>query len=248
MPALATLYEMTPRRTNDPGITRAARALRARRSYLGKTQEQIADETNGELYPRFLSELENGVRRVQSLALPKLMALLKVLEWSGDEFHQETGVEVPIAKPDSAPIPGSTEYRPSYPVPQFGSVSAGISDGGEPDPDAPPAMLDPNFDGLRGRDMSRMVVMVVNGGSMLSPRAATSVPHGSKVVVERGAIPVDGELVVAWIDDLGVSVLKRFDEGPEVVLTSLNKRGPVFRAGTHKIEIRGVVRLILLKP
>lgn len=243
MQAFATLYVMTPRR-KDPAGDRAARALRARRSFLGKTQEQMADESNGELYTRFLSELENGTRSANSLTLPKLRALLKVLEWTGEDFNRETGVEVPT----SLPIPGSTPYQPTYSAPQFGSVGAGISDDGEPDPDQPPFPLDPNLVWLGGRDLSRMVVMTVNGDSMVSPKAASSVPHGSKVVVERGAIPTDREFVVAWIDDLGVSVLKRFDEEDEVVLRSLNPRGPVFRAGDHDIQIRGVVRYVMFRP
>ena len=96
--------------------------------------------------------------------------------------------------------------------------------------------------------MSRLVVLTVNGDSMVSPNAALSVPHGSMVIVERGAMPTDGELVVAWIDELELSVLKRYDEGDDVVLKSLNPRGPVFRAGEHKIDIRGVVRFYIGRP
>lgn len=243
MSALATLYEMTPRR-KDPSDDRIARALRARRSYLGKTQEELVDESGGLLNVRLISEMELGKRSVLTLTLPKLRAYLETLEWTGEDFSRETGVEVPTA----VPIPGSTDYAPTLAVPRYGSVSAGINNNGEPDPDEEPYMLDPRLPWLRGRNLSRLAVMTVNGDSMVSQNAAQSVPHGSMVVVELGAAPADGELVVAWIDDLSVSVLKRFDEGGDTVLKSLNPRGPVFRAETHDIDIRGVVRFVITKP
>lgn len=46
MRALATIYEMTPR-MHETADERTARALRARRSYLGKTQEEMVDESEG---------------------------------------------------------------------------------------------------------------------------------------------------------------------------------------------------------
>ena len=243
MRALATLYEMTPREKGRSD-NRAARALRARRSYLGKTQEEMVDASGGELNQRLISELETGKRSVQTLTLPKLRALIDGLEWTGEEFSRETGVEVPTA----APIPGSVEYEPTLAIPRYGSVSAGIRAGGEPDPNEKPYNIDPRLPWLRGRDLSQLVVLTVNGDSMVSPKAALSVPHGSLVVVERGGMPADGELVVAWIDELELSVLKRYDEGDDVVLKSLNPRGPVFRAGEHKIDIRGVVRFYIGRP
>ena len=167
MNALATLYGMTQER--KPRIeTRVTRALRARRGYLKKTQELMADQSDGLLNTRLLSELENGVRRIDTLTLPKLRALLKALDWSGEDLYQETGVEVPMA----APIPGSLDYLATYDVPRFGSVGAGLSDDGEPDPNQRPFPLDPKLPWLRGRDLSRMVVMTVNGDSMVSPKAA----------------------------------------------------------------------------
>lgn len=242
-PALATLYVMSPKRKTQPD-SRVARALRARRGYVGKTLEQIADESGGLLNTRMLSELQTGKRDINDLPLSRLNMLLDILEWSGDDFSRETGVNVPTA----SAIPGSADYVPTLELPQFGSVSAGIAQNWEPDPDAPPLRVDKNLSWLRGRDVTRLVTVDVNGDSMVSPNAAESIPHGSKLIVEVGAAPADGDFVIAWIDDLGVSVVKKFSEGSDTVLKSLNPRGPVFRAHEHKIDVRGVVRFIMLKP
>lgn len=103
------------------------------------------------MHPRLLSELENGKRSVLSLTLPKLQALLKALEWTGEEFSRETGVEVPTA----APLPGSAEYTPTLEIPRYGSVSAGINSNGEPDPGEEPFALDPRLPWLRGLTRGR---------------------------------------------------------------------------------------------
>src|SRR5690554_4168846 len=153
---------MTPRRTGQQA-DRAARALRARRSFIGKTQEEMVDASGGQLNARLLSELENGKRSVLTLTLPKLQALIRGLEWTGEDFSRETGVEVPTA----APIPGATEYAPTLNIPKYGSVSAGIKDGGEPDPNEEPFKIDPRLPWLRGRDLSSLVVLTVNGDSMV---------------------------------------------------------------------------------
>src|SRR5690606_2600093 len=107
---------------------------------------------------------------------------------------------------------------------------------------------DPNIQGIRGRPVKRLAVMRVNGDSMVSPRVSESIPKGAQIVVERGAAPSHGDTVVAWIRDLDLSGLKKFEEGDEVILSSLNPRGPVFRAGEHDIQIGGVVRLVIKTP
>ncbi len=108
--------------------------------------------------------------------------------------------------------------------------------------------IDPSLPGIKGRPKSRLAWLWVNGDSMLSPSASESIPPGSMVVFEWGAAPEHRDIVIAWIEQLEIAVIKQFNEGNEVVLSSYNPSGPVFRAGSYDMDIRGVVRLILRKP
>lgn len=213
----------------------------ARRSYLRKTQEGIEVETNGILKQRMLSRIEMGDKSVGSLSTSQTSALMRVLKWTPEEFETETGVQLPERIPHAEP------YMPTLKVPVLGSVSAGLLQNEVGDPDDF-RLYDPRTDGLKGRDPSVLAEVTVNGNSMISEGAAREVRDGSRVVVEFGAAPQHGDLVVAWIGDLDTAVFKRFEEGPETVLRSFNPHGPVFRAGQHKIDVRGVARLITLKP
>lgn len=214
------------------------RAIAARRTLIGKTQPDIERETNGELYVKLLSRLETGKKPLHELAYSKLRTLIAALDWDATEFANANGVDT-----SSVSLPSSRPYNATHPVPIFSSVSAGLSPTVQDDYVIGHFTLDPAVSGLRGRNMNNMRIMTVNGDSMASPSVANDIPHGSHIVVELGAAPTDGDIVVAWIDDLEVAVLKRFEEGGTTVLTSYNPSGPVFRAAEHDIDVRGVVRL-----
>ncbi len=148
----------------------------------------------------------------------------------------------------SDPFSSSENYTPTLPVPILGTVGAGLHaldtdidyDGVEYLP------MDPTEPRLRGR--LRLVALRVNGDSMVSDVVARSVRPGSMVVVEIGAIPQDGNLVVAWLPNRDTAVLKQFRESSDAVLRSFNPSGPVFRAADEPIEIRGVVRVVQTYP
>lgn len=219
----------------------AGKRVAARRKYVGKTQESIEEETGGILKQRMLSRLESGDKSVGSLSTSQTSALMRVLSWAPDDFETETGVQLPER------IPATQPYMPSVAVPFLGHVSAGLAQNRVGDPDVF-TMYDLRTDGLQGRNPDVLGEVIVNGNSMVSENAARDVRNGSRLVVEFGAIPTHGDLVVAWVDDIDTAVIKKYEEGPETILRSFNPDGPVFRAGQHKIEVRGVVRLITIKP
>jgi len=214
------------------------RAIAARRTRIGKTQPDIERETNGELYVKLLSRIETGRKPLNELAYSKLRTLIAALDWNADDFAEATGVDTTATS-----LPTSRPYNATHPVPVFDSVSAGLSPTVQEDHVIGHFTLDPAVSGLRGRNMNNMRILTVNGDSMASASVANDIPHGSNIVVELGAAPSDGDIVVAWIDDLDVAVLKRYEENETTVLTSYNPNGPVFRAGEHDIDVRGVVRL-----
>lgn len=239
------LYGMASGVRNRSGGIENGRALRAQRVSLGLTQEQVVELSNGVLYPRLISEIETGKRHVADLSLEQAMTYASILGYAPERLVATTSVTFDL--PSAASIPDATKYTPTLALPHFGDVSAGLhpGDGGMQEQ---PFYVDPTLSGIRGRSAKHLAAMRVNGDSMVSPKTRDSIPRGATVVVEMGAVAQHGDTVIAWLNGLELSVLKKFEEGDEVVLSSLNPNGPVFRAGEHDIDIRGVVRLIIRPP
>lgn len=237
------LYGMTRRAKDIRPDPATGRALKAQRVRVGLTQEQVVELSGGLLYPRLLSELETGKRAFTDLSVEQAMVYLRILQYTpqgiqADSLVDDRGV---------LSLPHAEEYDPTLEIPQYGDVAAGLNPGSY-EPDTPPFRIDPNIPELRGRPVGKLAVMRVNGDSMVSPKVSQSIPKGARIVVEMGAAPAPGDTVVAWIRELELSVLKKMDEEDEVILSSLNPNGPVFRASEYDIEIRGVARLVMKKP
>lgn len=196
------------------------------------------------IYEKLLARIETGEKSISSLRLTEYNALLRALEWSPADFTEATGV----AMPEAEPVPGALPFAPSVQIPIYGSVSAGLSLAEINDVPTDFLSLDPSLPGLKGRPVSALGILTVNGDSMISPVAAQGIPEGSMVLVEWGAAPRHDDLVVAWLPEYETAVLKQYGEGGEVILRSFNPRGPVFRFGSTEADVRGVVRLIMRRP
>lgn len=235
---LATVNDMTSR----PANTHPGRTIASRRAYLGKSGPDIDAETDGAIYVKLLSRIETGKKQLKDLPYSKLRRLMYALEWTPQEFAQETGLEL------SAPaIPTAEPYTPRFEVPIFETVAAGLASTPSEDEIVGTYPLDPSLAGLRGRNVEHMVVVTVNGDSMASPDVMNDIPDGSMVVVELGARPREGDVVVAWIEAENVAVIKRYGVDHHAVLTSYSHNGPVFRANEYDIDIRGVARHLIRK-
>lgn len=238
---LATMPRETPTRRVAPAT--AGSAIRARRNYLGLKQEDIVERSNHVINMRLLSRLENNHKSPASLTLTKYNALVAVLQWTREEFMEATGVAPTVEE-----LPDSVPYRPSTEVPIVGTVSAGLSSLGGHVQDAETLPIDLTAAGLPGINPNDLVWLRVNGDSMVSDYAARHVPQGSLVLVEVGAIPRDGELVVAWLDNRDMAVLKQYRESGDPILRSYNPSGPVFRLSDEPVDVRGVVKLVQFRP
>jgi len=222
----------------------AGARIAGRRGYLKLSRPRIAELTNGVLYERLQKRIEDGDKAVRTLRVDQIAAYMQALEWTREDFERETGVELPD---DHAGVPGSEPYEGGLMVGYFGTVSAGlqdIQDEGDPERMIP---IDPALPGLKGRTKGHLGLLRVNGDSMVSPKAAESIPEGSMVLVEWGAAPAQGDIVVAWLESHETAVLKQYQEGTDVVLRSFNPKGPVFRA-EEMPTVRGVVRTVMRKP
>lgn len=230
----------SPRTTEHPD---AGDRIRARRAFHKLSRPAVSHATDGVLYERLQKRIEDGDKKVRTLRVNQVAAYLKVLEWTPEDFERETGVPLLEVGED---VPGSEPYKGGLLVGYYGTVAAGlhsVEEDSEPERLIP---LDPLMPGLRGRPAGRLGLLRVNGDSMVSPKAAESIPEGSMVLVEWGAAPAPNDVVVAWLDAHDTAVLKQYQEGPDAVLRSFNPTGPVFRAAELP-TVRGVVRMVMRK-
>jgi SOS-response transcriptional repressor LexA len=224
------------------GAVSPGSAVAARRRALDLTVDDVVNLTKGVINQKLLSRLENDHVSVAQLRVNKLSALLAALRWTVAELEGATGVSL------NEGIPGTESYVPSLRLPVLGTVSAGLRDASQSMSEPIDYItLDPHAAGLRGRPHDRLVVLEVNGDSMMSESVQRSIPHGAQVVIELGGVPVDNDIVAAWLPEFETAVLKRYREHG-AVLRSNNPTGPVFRLNDTEIDVRGVVRWVQFKP
>lgn len=72
------------------------RAIAARRTFLGKSLVDVENETDGELYQALLYRIENGIKDPSTLTVRQFGLLLKVLDWSIQDWQENTGLEAHI--------------------------------------------------------------------------------------------------------------------------------------------------------
>lgn len=92
MQVVATVDGMSRQSTKEK--PQAGRAIAARRAFLDKSLMDIERLTDGRLYTKLLSRVENGDKPLNSLDLGELQLLLEQLEWSLDDFRRETGIKL----------------------------------------------------------------------------------------------------------------------------------------------------------
>jgi SOS-response transcriptional repressor LexA len=222
--------------------------LEQRRLELGKlSMQDIDDLTHGVVYRKLQQRVESGEKHPSTLTTPEALAYAEALRWTPELFWLELGIEIGTGSPIRDPFRErhAQEWRPSLSVPLLGTVSAGydpnnIFDFGSV------VQVDPSL--VRGHATETLYALVVNGNSMLSEGARyEGVRPGSTIVVDAAEAPSHGDVVVAYVPEHDLTVLKLFQEGPEAALVSINPQGPTFRAGQYHLQHRGVMVLNIRK-
>lgn len=241
----ATLNTMT-KQTDPPRPKNPGRAIAARRTYLGLSQFDLEDATNGKLSQTYISKVETGKRSIQKMPIDRVRQFLDVLRWNPQDWEENTGVELPST---TITVPSSREepYDPTYPIPQYDTLLGGILADEEEEPNSY-YPFDPKL--LPGRPMKNMRVAPPDPAAMASEQTRARIPQGTPLIIERGATPTDNQLCIAWSPVHNRAVLIRKNElnDPNVVLSSYEPNGPTFRAGSVKLEVRGVARKMMLEP
>lgn len=208
-----------------------------------KTQAQLADELGVD--KTYMSQLATGkVNWVNSSYFGALVKALGLKEHEVKALKPEAVIEL-APDPNQSAIDlvkmGAEPINGEYPVPLLGDVAAG----GRMDTFIPVENAEEWIDAGRGLAMryglSSLYALRVTGDSMYSERARFSVPDNSVVIVHRELEPVRGDIVVAYIEELDVGVIKSFGEPEDATLSSYNPTGPVYRANQFRIRLCGVV-------
>lgn len=214
--------------------------IRNRRQTLGKSQAQVSQES-GSLNQTEVSRLERGmVHPTLDLGTAKLRALLRVLNWSWEEFLEATGLE------DLEGISGARRLElnlqfATFPV--YAHVSAGANEGAVSEGFVSIPLEDLRALGVRPENVR---VYGVNGDCMVSEGVrglGQSIAPGDRVAVDTGRMPTSGDVVVAWDGLNEILLIKRYEEEGEHIVFYPARRNvpPVVRHRDDPVRVIGPV-------
>lgn len=229
---------MRRRERRTPGA-----ALRARRALLGISQQEVIEKTAGVINHKLLSRLENDHAHPNRLRLAKYRALLEALEWTPTEFEEATGVP-PMTTPVT--FPGEVMYDPTQRVPVYGNVAEVLMKmlaAGIPPEPHDHIRIDPRRNS-RVENPNELQAFAASGDAVISETAMQKVPAGSLLIVEPGVRARERDIVLAWLPERQLAVIKEHREAAGTILRSHSLDGPVFRLGDEPIEVYGVARMV----
>lgn len=101
----------------------------------------------------------------------------------------------------------------------------------------------------RGVPPEKLFMVQVGGDSMFEQGMPRAIPEGAWLMVERTSMAAPGQIVVAYIPDLDIAVVKqlqRDEANRNYLLQSYKVGGPTFWAQEHPdMRIQGVVRRLV---
>lgn len=205
MLALATMTQ--PRsKLKARDIPAWSTALRVRRTQLGLSQEGVADASEDGISQKAVSDLETGRVHLTDMALGRVVALARALNWSLVELQRSTGVDLGImdatliaeGSADVYPLAAAlTPQNPGVAV-AHDAIAPGIRK---------PLLLQADTDEMQGTSPAS-----IRPGSVLHIDQADTTPEEGRVYV---------------ITD---------QEGAHVRLYTTTRLGPVFRAENRQHE------------
>ena len=145
-----------------------------------------------------------------------------------------------LQQEDSPKQPDTRVKGRIHPVRFLGSVSAGLNGDGVSLPVDYLAVAD-FF--LKNYDSDDVYALEVTGDSMVSDDVRRAVPPGSIILVHERLQPLPGQVVVAWLEDQDIGVLKVYEQQDgDVWLVSHNSEHPPIRVdGDTPATVRGVM-------
>jgi SOS-response transcriptional repressor LexA len=192
-----------------------ANAISARREALGKRQEDVSEATNEMISQSTMSDLERGKVQPFKMETNRVFALLHFLEWTIEEFIENTGLELPFITKKKAEAIKAMQYlevkQEGVNFKVYASVSAGSSD---PEPIKGESVTIPtNKLKAVGANANFVRCYRVNGDCLVSIEATKvnkNIADGDVVAIDMQRKPQVGDLVVAWWEEKKKMVVKRY--------------------------------------
>lgn len=248
-------------------MSRFGEAIEERREVMGyKFGTELAEASillereNPAKFKKFsqqtLSRWENDRtgEKIEGANAKALRTLAYLLKWDSQEFTEYVGVAIgPVPDIESQRKTNLFTFLERYGdkgtftirLPVYGSVAAGIKGfevHREPEDYMrfDPAELPP------GVDPACLYLVRANGNSMYEEDMPKPIPNGSLLMVEANAVPVNNEVVVAYIPERDLGVVKQYrTNGENSLLRSYRVGGPMFWAEDYpEMQIEGVVRRV----
>lgn len=260
------IMSVAPKTDNRPVY---GRVIAARRAFLGKSALDIENEHSPLLYQKLLYRIEGGKKHPLDLDLKTFAALLNALEWSPLEFAKETGLQFPgtlgsfttptpmapisedvdIATPQRRASDRGDKVQPIR-IPTFseGSLAAGLK-GYQLQETPDRYMAFSPSEVPKGVPADKLFMVQVGGDSMFEVDMEKPIPEGAWLMVERKDTAAPGEIVVAYLPDEDLAVVKEFHQDEKTknyLLRSYKVGGPTFWSQEHPdMKIQGVVRRLV---
>lgn len=225
-------YPMARTRTSSPTYepTPASRALKLRRTELGKSQADVAFDSEV-LTQTTVSELERAKYGPEDLTASRLAALARGLNWTVAELEQATGLNLNLSPDPPASRPLTDAERRGGPseagvqlvndlhrIPVRGMAAAGSAFYSEDN------ILDYEYVTADEYRVGMLAVQIE--GDSMEPH----VPHGSRVYVDvRLTDPQEGKMFLIHIHGDGFVVKRAKQVGHSWLLLSDN---PAYQAFT----------------
>lgn len=238
------------------------KALASRREGIGYITQGQAAEAAAKLvrdHPhhfasfsqQWLSRLEadSSGERIDGANRRKLRTLAYLLNWTGVQFEGYVGVAIgTVPKLENTPASYESQDEPtalSARVPVYSSVAVGIR--GFEKNAQPETFKRYDLDDLpEGSDASRLYFVYASGESLYDDTMRQPVPAGALLLVESQALPQEGQLVVAYIQERELGLIRQYHKDERnVPLRSYCIGGPMFWSDEYPdMRVEGVVRCV----
>lgn len=215
-------------RAGYASVRAAAKAMQMSHTRLGELEE-----APGELGMR----TETAQKLARTYSTP-VGVILRIASGALDELPDDLGMEG-VQTRDLARASGERGGR-IHPVRFLGTVSAGLTGDGVAMPIDWLSVSDYFIGGYKPEDL---YALEVTGESMISAKARERVPPGSIILVHEKLKPEPGHLIVVWLEQQDIGVLKEYQQDEEGAwLLSRNPAyAPIYVDEANPGYLRGVM-------
>ena len=192
----------------------------------------------------YISKLERGTVDPGGVGVTRFSEIALAFGMTISELGQALEIE---SAPDADPMEHLRTNLTWAPIQRLGFVAGGDGDGTTPEPDGTYTNVPLEDLKKRGANPKNCFSYTVNGNSMFteaSRRVPRPIAHGDTVVIERGRMPRENDLVVLWDHVESKMLIKAVGEGDNgeyLIFASFNANYPPIVRTRDQVKLYGVV-------